>query len=314
MNYESILKKCLVGRLVRTKNPATPLNFERAFFENLVSGKQTQTQPDSESKSPDDGCKDEPIFDSDVKMCWCQTSNKIKFVFMCKTSSPHVLIKMQPEYRVRILIRIKKKLHVFGFQLENKVYWPCYVSVNTDTGRLEVEFTKKSEQFWDKYGVDEKDNAIVASSVNEIETYHTARIVSIEEVTHNVRNFVFKFVDKVYMWVPIGHDIRIRTIVEGIDYAKQYTPIPPYLPHGEPVKHWHSDYICCMIKHYPEGALTPYLFSKKECDTVELGGMSGSFNIRKLNGIKHLYLIAAGSGLSPMLRLLVWGTAKKGEL
>ncbi|KAL0275361.1 UNVERIFIED_CONTAM: hypothetical protein PYX00_003225 [Menopon gallinae] len=311
VNFESILGKCYIGRLVR-KNPATPLDLEKAFFENLVPDKEKDNR--TQAKCIDEGCKDEPVYDTNIKMCWVQTENKIRFVFLCNTSSPHVVIKMLPGYHVRILIRIRRKLHVFGFQLEKKVYWPCYVTVNTDSGRLEVEFTKKSEEFWDKYGVDDKDNATIAANVDEIETYHTARIISMEDATHNVRIFIFKFVDKVYMWVPIGHDIRIRTVIEGIDCAKQYTPIPPYLPHGEPVKHWHNDYICCMVKLYPEGALTPYLFSKKMYDTVELGGISGTFNIRRLNGIKHLYLIAAGSGLAPMLRLLVWAVTKKHEL
>lgn len=248
-------------------------------------------------------------------MCWCQTTQTVKFVFQCRISSPQILVTLKPECRLRILIRVRKKLHVYSFQLENKVQWPCLISVNTDSGRVELEFTKKEEGFWSTYGINDKDHALIASAVDEIEKYHKARIISINQVTHNVRTFVFKFVEKVLMWVPIGHDVRIRGIIEGIDYAKQYTPIPPYLPYGEPtLKHWHQDYICFMVKYYSEGALTPYLFGKREQDIVEIGGMSGNFDVRRLSQIKELYLIAAGSGLSPMLRLLVWGISKKNQV
>lgn len=290
---------------MKCKTPATVNDLTKAFFE----------APAPKPCEVDTGCRDESVFDSNIKMGWCQTSQKINFYFLCKVSSPHVLVMLKPENHLRILLRVKKKLHVFSFKLANNVIWPCHVSVNTDTGRVEIEFTKKEEGCWDNYGVNDKDHAIVAYSVDEIETYHKARIISINQVTHNVRTFVFKFIDKVYMWVPIGHDIRIRAIIEGIDYAKQYTPIPPFLPHcDQTIKHWHQDYICCMVKYYSDGALTPYLFSKKEKDVVEIGGMSGSFNIRKLNHVKELYLIAAGSGISPMLRILVWGISKKDQV
>lgn len=308
VNYESILQKCLVGRLVKSKTPATTQDFQKAFFDNLPP------KPPSSPDLTDAGCRDEPMFDSDIKMCWGQTTQKITFVFLCKVSSPHILITLKPDYRLRILLRVKKKLHVFSFKLEGKVLWPCFVSVNTDTGRIDVEFTKKVEGCWEKYGEDDKDHAVVVCSVDEIETYHKARIINIVQVTHNVRTFVLKFLDKVLMWVPIGHDVRIRAIIEGIDYAKQYTPVPPSLPHSKPTKHWHNDYLCCMVKYYSDGALTPYLFGKKEKDIIEVGGMSGSFNIRKLGRISELYMIAAGSGVSPMLKLLIWGLARKEQV
>ncbi|KAK6629981.1 hypothetical protein RUM43_003802 [Polyplax serrata] len=313
VNYESILQKCLVGRLVRSKSSATTDDFEKAFFEKLTpSMKANDTEGVEELE---EGCREESVFESEIKMCWCQTTQVVKFVFQCKVSSPQILVTLRPDYRLRILIRVKKKLHVFSFTLEKKVLWPCFISVNTDTGRVELEFTKKEEGFWRSYGSDEKDHGIVAASVDEIEAYHKARIISIKQVTHNVRTFVFKFVEKVLMWVPVGHDVRLKGTIEGMECAKQYTPIPPYLPHGEPtVKHWHQDYICFMVKYYSEGALTPYLFGKREQDIVEIGGMNGTFNVRKLSRVKDLYLIAAGSGLSPMLRLLVWAVAKKDQI
>ena len=310
MNYESILQKCLVGRLVKCKTPATVNDLQKAFFD-IPPSKPLKL----EIKDPKEGCRDESIFDSNIKMEWKQTTEKIYFHFFCKVSSPHVVVRLKPEYRLRILIRVKKKLHVFGFKLENKVNWPCYIKVNTDTGKVDIEFTKKDEGLWSNYGVNDKDHAIIAYSVDEIETYHKAKIISINQVTHNVRTYVFKFVEEIYMWIPIGHDIRIRAIIEGMDYAKQYTPIPAYLPHCDPtIKQWHSDYICCMVKYYSDGALTPYLFNKKEKDIVEIGGISGSFNIRKLNHVKELYLIAAGSGISPMLKIIVWWISKKDQV
>ena len=312
------MQKCLVGRLVKNNPTATSDDFEKAFFENIKCTEEEKEEKFKKEKKNDEfeaGCSEDSFFESDIKMCWCQTTQCIKFIFQCKISSPQILVKLKPEQHLRILMRVKKKLHLYCFKLERKVLWPCVVNVNTDTGKVELEFEKKEEGIWNTYGENDKNHGMMMTRVDEIEEYHKAKIININQITHNVRTFVFKFVDKVLMWVPIGHDVRIRGIIEGIDYAKQYTPIPPYLPHGEPtLRHWHHDYMCFMVKYYSEGALTPYLFGKKEQDVVEIGGMSGNFNIRKLNNVKKLYLIAAGSGLSPMLKIIVWAISKKDQM
>lgn len=62
--------------------------------------------------------------------------------------------------------------------------------------------------------------------------------------------------------------------------------------------------ICLMIKHYKEGAMTSRLKQLKIGAKVELSNYSGKFELERLTKIKDVYLICAGTGLTPMIRLL----------
>jgi cytochrome-b5 reductase len=194
------------------------------------------------------------------------------------------------------------------------VIWPCLINVNTHTGKAVIEFEKKTEGLWETYGVDEQDHGLILPNSEEIDKYHHMKIVSVTQLTHDTRNYVLKFEERVCMWVPLGHDVRLRAVIQGVDTAKQYTPIPPSLPHSPAPRHWHHDYICVMVKMYHHGALTPWLFDKKENDVIELGGISGKFDINKLTHVTELYMIAAGSGISPMIKLIVWGLQEKQQV
>lgn len=59
-----------------------------------------------------------------------------------------------------------------------------------------------------------------------------------------------------------------------------------------------------MIKHYNEGAMTSMLKFKKLGTKMELSYFTGSFNIERFYECIELICICAGTGFTPMIKLL----------
>lgn len=274
MNYESILQKCLVGRLEK-KKPATDDDLAAAFFDGLAP----------------------PSASSEIKMCWSQTTQTISLRFNTMVSSPHVLVRKCDKRLVLIFLRVAKKVKDFSFQTEALLEWPCRIAASM--GQVEVQFSKVDEGCWQKYGEDLK-----RAYNDDMDGYYGARITSVLPITHNTVLISVKFEDTCF-WVPIGHDIRIRLIFNGNEtLARRYTPcIPP----SASVPATTPDSLIFLIKSYENGALTPLLVKKPVGTVIDVGGPGGDFDVRGLKDVERLYLIAAGTGITPMTRLITWG-------
>ena len=60
-----------------------------------------------------------------------------------------------------------------------------------------------------------------------------------------------------------------------------------------------------MIKHYKDGYFTSKLRNLKVGSKMEISNFAGNFKPEKLTDCNELVLICAGSGLTPMIRLLI---------
>jgi cytochrome-b5 reductase len=65
--------------------------------------------------------------------------------------------------------------------------------------------------------------------------------------------------------------------------------------------------ICLMIKTYDDGSLTPILKRLELNSFVEISNFTGSFQITALDKCNELILICAGSGFTPMIKLVKEG-------
>ena len=65
--------------------------------------------------------------------------------------------------------------------------------------------------------------------------------------------------------------------------------------------------ICLMIKTYKDGSLTPILDRLELGSCVEISNYVGSFQSNSLEKCNELILICAGSGFTPMVRLVKEG-------
>ena len=62
--------------------------------------------------------------------------------------------------------------------------------------------------------------------------------------------------------------------------------------------------ICLMIKHYKEGSFTPLLSQLTVGSFVEISNFTGSFRFSYLEKCNELIMICAGTGFTPMVKLL----------
>jgi len=59
-----------------------------------------------------------------------------------------------------------------------------------------------------------------------------------------------------------------------------------------------------MIKHYPDRPMTPMLKKLEIGDTIDMSACEGTFDVNRLDLSQNLILLAAGTGLTPMIRIL----------
>ncbi|XP_015247037.1 PREDICTED: cytochrome b5 reductase 4 [Cyprinodon variegatus] len=92
-------------------------------------------------------------------------------------------------------------------------------------------------------------------------------------------------------------------VLPGAEVVRPYTPVDQSLVAASPPSSQGSD-LYLMVKVYPDGVLSPYLDSLQIGENVSVSGPEGPFSLRPLRDVTHLYLLAAGTGFTPMARLI----------
>ena len=59
-----------------------------------------------------------------------------------------------------------------------------------------------------------------------------------------------------------------------------------------------------LIKTYPKGTLTPSLSELKLGSQIDISNPLGTFSVDLLKHVQHIFLFAAGTGITPMFKLL----------
>jgi cytochrome-b5 reductase len=95
-------------------------------------------------------------------------------------------------------------------------------------------------------------------------------------------------------------------LITGVEMVRSYTPLAAALDKKLLPPGWTEDCLCLMVKQYPEGLMSRYLCSLKSEDTVSVGSASGSLRLSVTGGVTRLCLLAAGSGFTPMVNVIVW--------
>lgn len=88
--------------------------------------------------------------------------------------------------------------------------------------------------------------------------------------------------------------------------SRSYTPVPTSLFTSYKPQNYTTDNICLMIKSYPNGNISKYICNKNKDDVMELSKPLGTFNLRDLENKEIFLMLAAGTGITPMLTLLLF--------
>uniref|UniRef100_A0A3B4AYS1 Uncharacterized protein n=1 Tax=Periophthalmus magnuspinnatus TaxID=409849 RepID=A0A3B4AYS1_9GOBI len=121
--------------------------------------------------------------------------------------------------------------------------------------------------------------------------YRDCVLVSRTEVNHNTQVYRLQLPPGTMMQVPVGKHVYLRAHIEGEEVVRPYTPVDRTL--WTPQDSAPDSDLYLMIKY-----LNP------NSDSISVSGPEGSFSLRPLRDVTHLFLVAAGTGLTPMARLI----------
>ncbi|XP_044148041.1 cytochrome b5 reductase 4 isoform X1 [Bufo gargarizans] len=295
VNYESMLKECLIGRmavkhasllkgLTATENP------EKTLINGLLPSSAKQEA----------GKAFKPRYD------WFQTDSTVTLVIYTKKKSMFSEM-VTVDYQDNILreeITIEDYSYLLHIELSHTVedFEVCTSSI---TGKIEVILQKEDHKAWNNLGKSlEGDNSFIKKSQREV-YYRKCRLTSKTAINHNTRLFTFELPRCCYRQVPVGHHVYLKLPIEGMEIVKPYTPVSQDLV----IDHIQSTdsekkYIYLMIKIYTNGSFTPHFDKLEIGDHVSVSSPQGCFRMAQIEGIEDIFLVAAGTGFTPMVKLL----------
>ncbi|CAI5769771.1 cytochrome b5 reductase 4 isoform X1 [Podarcis lilfordi] len=256
VNYESMLKECMVGRMAlkpfaALKESCPIVSEENRILNGLFSKKKV---PDNYSKEA------VPSYD------WFQTDGSITVVIYTKQkdmNSELVIADLQ-ERKLRGELIVKDYSYLLHLELSYAVH----------------------EDMIGLY-------------------YRKCRLLSKTNVSHDTQLFCLALPLGTHLLVPVGHHVYLRQTITGTEIVKPYTPVPSFLvsTFKNPC---HDDqlHIFFIIKIYPSGLFTPVLDALQIGEYISVSNPEGNFMKSQMEDVEDLFLLAGGTGFTPMVKLL----------
>lgn len=295
VNYESLLKSCIVGRLKTmgsssnaewTESIERPINDRVSSLQLQLPNKKTQSD-----ESPN-----KRVF----KMDWFQQASTLTLIFYLKTNSsgstppPQVSLTLMKNKQLRV--SIEKEVNVY--ELEEEVRWPCYLKVHQTVA--EIKFAKNSPKLWPTFG----------KKLNELDPeadpaeFSDMKIVHISSITHDTKLIALQYADPMLHHIHVGHHIQIKDNVDDEEVRRSYTPVSFLIKNSNLIFELPTLYF--LVKEYNDGKLSRKLCSTNLGDKISMSCPRGTFNSIVLKKRTKLILFAAGTGITPMTSLIAW--------
>uniref|UniRef100_A0A673VU26 Cytochrome b5 reductase 4 n=1 Tax=Salmo trutta TaxID=8032 RepID=A0A673VU26_SALTR len=243
VNYESMLKECLVGRMAVKASTALKVNI-------VVYTKR---------KLPSSGC---------------------------------TIVDLQDG-----VVRVEVLLGKMSYML---LHTACAV------GKIQVSMRKAAKGKWEELGESLEFHDSLFRMKDRAIFYRECMLVSKTEVTHDTWVFRLQLPLGTLMHVPVGKHIYLKALIQDSEVVKPYTPVEETLVPAtlDSTQGTAATDIFLMIKVYPDGVLTPHLNNLNIGNHLSVSSPDGPFSLRLLREVTHLYLLAAGTGFTPMARVI----------
>ncbi|XP_068617947.1 cytochrome b5 reductase 4-like [Battus philenor] len=174
---------------------------------------------------------------------------------------------------------------------------PIHTSVCIYSGKIEITVQKADSKLWKRCG------EVTIGTATKIPSWHTMRfkVLSNSMLTHDTK-LISMSPQSGSIVFPLGHHVRIHQAIAGSEYVRAYTPMEDYWAAGSSADA--AAQLHLAVKRYDNGILSPMLTSLNTGDIVKVSCFYGTFQLHKLKSTKTIYLLAAGSGITPMLNLI----------
>ncbi|CAK1586942.1 unnamed protein product [Parnassius mnemosyne] len=342
INYDSLLVKCLVGNL-RADTPDNDIFFDASdsFPESdlLISSSKAQIQirnrnnytkntiptekknpylqaGNSQNSQKIKSFKQEDalfpgyigtlhvlkreVYAEDVPPAiffdWEQSLTKLTIeVYTGPMSNPSAYSHIA-EHNLLIVVTVNGWIRTIKLVTEESLLESLHTSVCFESGKIEIIAYKTESKMWKCCG----EVTIGAASKDLSPQIMSFKVVDNKKLTHDTRLLtIAPCLGSIV--IPIGHHIRIHQTIAGSEYIRSYTPVSNYWIDS---KSYNNTHLHLAIKRYDNGILSPMLTTLSFKDDLKVSGPYGTFALHKLKLIKRILLIAAGSGITPMLGLI----------
>ncbi|KAM9424708.1 cytochrome b5 reductase 4 [Pholidichthys leucotaenia] len=290
VNYESMLKECLVGRMAAKATTAIKAIIPPPSPTGFTPPPTVAPPPDKDSR---------PRYD------WFQTDATVHLVVYAKRKLPSsgCTIADLVAGVLRLEVLLEKMSYMIHLRLADEVERSVTVHTAVSSGRIQVTIRKQTNGKWTSLGQPLEFHNTFIRKKDRALFFRDCVLVSKTEVNHNTHLFRLQLPHGCIMHVPVGKHVYLKALIEDTEVVRPYTPVDQNLTAAPHHSSLGSD-LYLMIKVYPDGVLTPHLNSLCIGDQVSISGPEGIFSLRLLRDVTHLYLLAAGTGFTPMARLI----------
>jgi len=285
VNYQGLLEACLVGKLVDDPPPSAV----------------KEPPPITPPVLPPIPSKPAP-----PSMDFFQTDQKITINIYTKRKGirrDNVIIdNTQDQNNLKILVYLPdKEAFVVHIHLFAEVEPTSSVRVGSSSGKVEVDLNKYKPQKWQGLG-NPLENHLWYGSVQDFPVaYRDWTVSSITSVTHDTKHIELNPPKGTVFSVPTGHHVHMKGIVEGMEITRSYTPVTLFKSSTD---NSHVGRLHFLIKIYDNGALTPQLGQLISGSKLSVSDHTGTFDESQLAQCRSIYLLAAGTGCTPIFSLL----------
>ncbi|XP_036172789.1 cytochrome b5 reductase 4 isoform X4 [Myotis myotis] len=264
VNYESMLKECLVGRMA--VKPAVPKDYHEE--KKVLNGMLPKSQV------PNALAKEGPVSPS---YDWFQTDSLVTIVIYTKQKDVNLdSVRVDHQYdSFRAETIIKDYSYLIHIVLSRSIH----AVANELSHAIQEDFSGLY--------------------------YRKCQLISKEDATHDTKLFCLMLPPSTHLQVPVGQHVYLKLTIAGTEIVKPYTPVSASLlsEFKEPVIP-NNKYIYFLIKIYPAGLFTPELDHLQIGDFVSVSNPEGNFKISQFQELEDLFLLAAGTGFTPMVKIL----------
>ncbi|NWJ11652.1 NB5R4 reductase, partial [Crypturellus undulatus] len=296
VNYESMLKECLVGRMAL--KPVSVSKGECFRIKYLIFYPKLYVFF---------------LYFLFYSYDWFQTDSLITIVIYTKQKdmNPDFVIVDCQDKRLRGEIIMNDYSYVLEVDLDHAVEEDFLIKIAEKIGKVEINLKKKDNVHWKMLGQPLENHNTFIKCKNRGLFYRKCKLVSKTQVTHNTKLFCFKLPKSTHFHIPIGQHVYLKQVIAGTEVVKPYTPLLPFLPLDFKEPSCHDDAnIYLMIKIYPSGLFTQALDHLQVGDGISISNPEGNFKKSQAEAVEDLFLLAAGTGFTPMVKLLSFALAE----
>ncbi|KAM7420043.1 hypothetical protein PAMA_014652 [Pampus argenteus] len=290
VNYESMLKECLVGRMATMTTTAIKAMIPPPSPTGLVPPTSVAPPRDKDSQ---------PRYD------WFQTDATVHLVVYAKRKLPSLgctIVDLDAGV-LRLEVLLGKMSYMIHLRLAEEVEGNVAVHTAFKVGKIQVTIRKQAKGKWTSLGQSLEFHNTFLRKKDRALYLRDCVLVSKTEVNHNTHVFRLQLPHGTVMHVPVGKHVYLKAHIQDTEVVRPYTPVDQNIAATSHYSSQESD-LYLMIKVYPDGVFTPHLNSLRIGDHISVSGPEGTFSLRPLHDVTVLYLLAAGTGFTPMARLI----------